>query len=505
MMNLYKKISLLLVLLLLCPIPGRASAEVPITMAGFEEADNGRSWAENQFFKRMEEKFALDFAFQQFGDKAAYQAFLSSLKKDQPDLPQVLFKAQLSPQMAQSLYDQGVLINLLPHLKDHAPHFYQLYQEREDLRQAITLQDGAVVALPYISLKPSQNVLWINQDWLNTLKLPMPSDVLSLEETLRAFIEKDPNRNGKQDETGLSFLGPYDLKYLAHAWGLASNDFNIFLQDGQVRYLATQAEFTDFLSWCNMAFQQGLLDKDGFSTVDVLRKQTDPKAVNTLGAFFAPLPSLLIPLEWSQQYRALPPLAYQGTTRYRSITSPIFTGTFALTTACQDVPAMLAFVDDLYTGEGAVLASIGKEGEDYVFDGDGSWRLLWEGNDRAYLTQAIIASGWDVPGISSDDFQQLYTDKTVGMLGEQIALVAASAVQPFPPFPLSQAQIEEIAPLQAQLGRYVDESIARFVIGEVEINDENIAAFHQQLEDLGLTAFLDFWQAIYDRGQAHDD
>ena len=42
------------------------------------------------------------------------------------------------------------------------------------------------------------------------------------------------------------------------------------------------------------------------------------------------------------------------------------------------------------------------------------------------------------------------------------------------------AQVNE---MQLQLGAYVDISLARFVLGEVEINDETIAAFRKGLSE----------------------
>ena len=77
--------------------------------------------------------------------------------------------------------------------------------------------------------------------------------------------------------------------------------------------------------------------------------------------------------------------------------------------------------------------------------------------------------------------------------------VAAASALPFPDLPLTQADINAIAPLQAQLGRYVDESIARFVMGEWQPTAEQFAAFRTQLEELGVQDFLALWQGILDR------
>ena len=55
--------------------------------------------------------------------------------------------------------------------------------------------------------------------------------------------------------------------------------------------------------------------------------------------------------------------------------------------------------------------------------------------------------------------------------------------------------------LQNELGRYVDEMIARFVIGETELNEETAAEFLDGLKQRGMDDMVAFWQQIADRIQ----
>ena len=195
-------------------------------------------------------------------------------------------------------------------------------------------------------------------------------------------------------------------------------------------------------------------------------------------------------------------MVYEGRQVYRSIAPAVVTGTFAVTTACQDVPALLRWVDALYAPEGAILAAIGKEGQDYVVDGDGSWRSLPGIQDTAYQANGIISTGTAIPGVSSDAFQRRYSDPLVGQLSGQVDQVRAVAADPFPPFSLTEAEEQRIAPLQAAIGRHVDEGIARFVLGERALTKEEITEFKVELEALGLPAFMAFWQEILERGES---
>lgn len=498
-------IVLLIVLAVLVPA-FRAAQETgqAMTMMGLEDEGVARVWQDHLFFRRMADSTGITFGFEQFHEREAYQKRLDGLKAGAADLPQVLFKAGLSPSQAQELFERGVLVDLSPYLEEHMPAFSALMRQKPEIRTAITLPGGVIPALPFVDEIPGQNILWINRVWLDALNLPLPGDAKALKEVLAAFQAGDPNRNGRADEIPLSFSGAYDLKYLAQAWGLLANDFNVSAKDGEVRFLAAEKEFRGFIAWCADLYREGLLDNKGFTMPDTMRKVTDAKAANRYGAFFAPLPTQLVPLEWVGQYEALPPLAFEGKASARAVASTVFYGTFALTSACPDIPGMLSWADRLYTREGAVLAGIGLLGEDYVVDGDGTWRMTREAPDSAYYAQTVISGGYTAPGLSMFSFQKSYTDPQVRSLAEQAENIAAQTVLPFPDLPLTREQEGRLAPLQAGLGRYLDEAIARFVTGEWELSDARFADFESGLAARGLEEFLLLWQQIYDGGDSNN-
>lgn len=490
---------LALVLALFSAVQPVPAEEHRVLMAGYEEKDTYRDWANNLFFKRMEERTGVMFDYLQYDTWEAWQQAKPALLKQGDQLPQVLFKAGLSPAETITLLDEGVLLDLAPLLEEHAPNLWALLQANPDFLQAVLLPDGRIGALPYLNEAPTQNAMWINTKWLNNLRLAMPATAQELTEVLIAFRDEDPNQNIRKDEVPLLFVGSYDLKYLAHAYGLAANDYNVFVQDGQVHYLASEPGFRDFLAWCRSLYEQGLLVKDGFTTVDSLRRVDDSKSTQTYGLVLAPLPSSLMPTDWTTDYALLPPLVHEGEQVYRRVASRATPGAFALTTACKEPEKLLAWVDFLYTQEGAILATNGQEGVDYLVDGDGSWRMTDGAQQSGFLAAATIGTGAVPPGLSSQEFQRRSSQKLVGYVTDELLKLDALAIDPFPPFSLTAQQEAQIAPLQRELGRYVDESIARFVVGEWPLDDTQYAAFQEHLEALGLPDFLAFWQGILDK------
>jgi len=500
-----KHLIVLLIFALLLPVAASSESEKPtFSLMGYDHTETYRDWSTNLFFERLAQRTGVTFTFQQYTESEAYHKALAGLTAD-GDLPDVLFKADLSPAESMQLLERGVLVDLKPFIEQYAPNLVAILAQKPEVEAAITLPNGAIASLPFINEAPAQNCMWINQDWLTALKLNMPTTVDELTSVLEAFKTRDPNRNGKNDEVPLAFIGAYDLKYLAHAYGLTANDFNLFERDGKAVFMPLEPEFRTYITWLNDLYTRRLIDRDGFSTMDALRRVTDAKATPVYGILLAPLVSSVLPAEWTASYRVVPPLTYQGQQVYRTIADPVTTGTFAITAACKDAGAALAWVDYLYSEEGATLALAGQEGVDYVVDGDGTWRKTDITSQPGYLSESGIMTGTVPPGISNDAFQRRYSDQTVRNVSEQIDIVSAIAQTPFPTIPLTQEQADYIAPLQAAIGRYVDESIARWTIGEWELTDEQFAEFSQQLAALGLQEFMTFWQEKLDQhAEVHD-
>lgn len=472
------------------------ATEKTYVMAGYD-ATQYRDWDTNLFFQRMEEKTGVHFGYRQYTDASEWARAKANMKAG-GELSDVLFKAALTASECMEMLDSGTLIDLKPYLQENCPNLWALLSENPEYLAAITLPDGRIAALPYITTLPLENYIWINKAWLDTLHLDMPTTADELVKVLTAFRDRDPNRNGRKDEIPLGFMGPFDLKFLAHAFGLIANDYNVFAQDGQARFMPLEENYRLFVTWCRDLYQAGLLDKNGFTISSMMRQVTDSKATPTYGAILAPVAADVFRVDWASDYVILQPLTYDGKQIYRQFSGPVLRGTFAVTSACDDPAAMLRWVDTLYSQEGAVLSSIGQENTDYVVDGDGTWRLTEAASsDSLFKAATLIDGGATAPGMLADAFQRRYSGskELLSTLESQDA-VKRVAVRPFPYYSLTQAQKDEITPLQNAIGEYVDMQLARWVLGEEEISDESFASFKRTLDELGLPAFLSFWQDV---------
>ncbi len=496
-----KILGLILILLMLFNVTVATAST--FSMAGFDGQDSSHVWAENLFFTRMLEVTGTSFTFSEYTDQAKWQAAKEAMFTGGP-LPDVLFKAALSVDEQQRYSDTGQLIDLKPLLAQNAPNLWALLTANPEWMAAITLPNGKIAALPTINTLSLQNAMWINQTWLDALQLPMPTDFESLRSVLEAFQTQDPNRNGKQDEIPLSFLGSWDLKFLGHAFGLAASDYNIYVDEqGQVRFLPTEDRFIDFIKALTAMYQDGLLDKDGFSTADSLRAVSDSNATVTYGVFFGPNPYHLFTVDLGDQFTLLQPLSFNGKQIYRDLFGPIITGTFAITSACADPGEALRWVDQLYTQEGSIAAMAGKEGEDYLWNEEGTWGYTADLQvDSSYVLYDLsLYDTGSMPWLFPESFYAAYDIGNLRKTTQSLVDLKQTLVDPFPYYyVLSNQQRMQIEPLQAELGRFVDESIARFMLGETDINAQaDVDAFRQGLAERGVQEFLNIWQELYDQ------
>ena len=499
----FRRILGLLLGLALTLTPAFGMAQTSFTMAGFDGEGSNHDWTTNGFFTRMEARTGLSFTFQQYVDQAQWQAAKDAMFAPGGELPDVLFKAALTTEELIRYTDSGQLIDLLPLLEENAPNLWALLEQNPDWLKAITLPSGKVGALPAIQELPAQNAMWINQAWLEALGLSVPTDMESLRTVLTAFRDRDPNGNGKKDEIPMLFLGPWELKFFGHAWGVVANDYNIYLDDaGQVHYWPQEDSFFEMAETLRDLYADGLLDPDGFITADGLRRVTDTDADIIYGAFFAPSPvSLLSYSAATEDYIVMQPFVYEGKQVYRDLVGNITRGTFAITSACEDPAALLRWVDVLYTQEGAIEAMAGIEGEHYYYNEDGTWDWVGgaEGLGISGLNDLTIYDSGDMPWLFPLAFNNLYFEDGVGRLNNQLSELNSYAVQPFPTYTLTIEENEYVGGLQMELGRYVDETLASMVLGETQINQDTKAAFQNGLIERGVEDMIAFWQQIAQR------
>ena len=488
--------AILAVMLLVC---GCAAGEAPkapdFILEGYDGDSTGCIWESNLFFARMQEKTGISFQFRQSADYTRWTERKKEIAEG-TDLPDVLFKAELTPQETVRMYEAGILIDLRPYLETYAPDLWALLQAHPDWLAAVTLPDGAIVALPAFNNMQNNDLMWINTRWLVRLGLEKPTTAEEMTEVLRAFRTRDPNGNGSADEIPLTFVGMWELRFLGHAFGIIDNDYYVTNHDGTVSSSLPTEENRAFLTWLHGLWEEGLLDPNGFTMADNLRQITDDSKPIPYGMMMSATPLTVVPSGALGQFGILEPLMYEGRQVYRDLTGDVIRGTFAITSACREPEKLVGWVNYLYTQEGALMAEYGLEGVEYSWNDQG----YWEWNDdlttvaRMILPQNTIGSGTAYPGVAEEDFQLRYGEEETRRNIEMVASVRPYSVFPYPYVFMSAEDAAEIAAIHKDLMDYAEGTMACFVTGDLELNDENWEKFCSTLREKGLDRAVAIWQ-----------
>jgi len=470
-------------------------------MAGFDGDSIGHDWETNVFFERMYERTGMSFEFKQYQDFDAWTEAKKQMLAD-GEVPDVLFKAELNRNEIAAFAQKGLLLDLAPLLEEHAPNVYRCIQANEEVKNAITQPDGKILTLPNINELPNNNVIWVNSQWLQRLKIDMPANAAEFREMLEAFKTKDPNGNGNHDEIPMTYLGIWDLKFLGHAFGLIANDYNLFVDEqGQMGYLALQPQFRPFVEWLRDLYKDGLIDQRGFTTFDSARKVLEEKSIPNYGVLMGTTTMNLLPYADTSNYAVLQPLEWEGKQVYRDLFGTVYPGAFALSADCPEPEKVLAWIDYLYTDEGGKMALAGLEGEEYETDPvDGVWEWIGDIATRGQqiIQDVTISESGYLPWRYPVEFQLKYGDRTAVSTLEQLYQLRQHTKAPFPAVRLLEDDARRIAELQYDLGLYLDTQISCFIIGQDEITDESWQAFLDTLNEKGLQEFLAIWENYLD-------
>lgn len=492
-----KRILCLLLTVLL--LTGMAQAEA-MTMMGYDET-NGRDWATSQFFTRMAERTGVSFELRQYSDRETYVKALANLKSDMPD---VLFRATLTPAQERDLLAEGILIDLAPLLADNAPNLNALLDAHPEWRAEITQPDGRIAALPMLTMEERQVGLWINGKWLAKLGLQTPTTPEELKAALTAIRDGDPNGNGKADEVGLDVTGVWAMKWLLPLFGVVADDYNLTSIEGQVAFAPTLPEYRAFIEYLRALYAEGLLRKDAFTGLNAMQaleassssssKQNANQTV-TSGCLLTLAPYATVGIEANGDYEVVVP----SSGVWRDLLGSVARGAFAITSACEDPAAALRWVDYLYTQEGGILSAVGVEGEDYV-TGEAGW--TWKVDTYTTIdvlnAQSLMATSGAIPtpGLTPDGFLS-----TVDSEIDRYNRAQSNRLLPITRLPvarcyLSAAQQAEVDALQSRLGQAVDLAIGRFATGEDELTDESWNAFVEGVKADGERLAAIFQEAL---------
>lgn len=480
-----KRFAVTILALCLCLCVSGASA---FTMTGLETETVSREWETNLFFARMAELTGVEVSASAEYETEKYDKLLKEMENGVVTTD-ALFKANLTREQEIALYESGAIIDLAPMIQAHMPNLSALLEKNPQWRDEITLDGGQIVSLPQINTQERMICVWINRAWLDKLNLAMPTNMQELTDVLLAFKDGDPNGNYKQDEIAADLLGVYEMRWLLPYFSVIADDYHLARgADGEYVFAPEMEGYREFVKTLAKWNELGILDEDAFTGIHssiVLEDTSDKELVSGMIVTLAPYTN--VPAAYAQQYVPLLMAGPDGSIRWRDALGEVWTGCFAVTSACEDPAQALIWADALYSEEGAILAYAGEEGVEYEFGEDGKWVFITDTMQTIERIRgnSIIYTGVTMPGISPADFLASVNSEIDMHILACTQEVRAVSEQVSPAYLLSEEAQARATDIMASLGRAVDEGIGRFASGEVEITDETWNEWLRTLREAG--------------------
>lgn len=171
-----------------------------------------------------------------------------------------------------------------------------------DVTKGFTEYEGEYYGLgarPSFSMDASRSFLYIRKDWLENVNLEAPTTYEEFMAVAEAFVEDDPDGNGKDDTyafaaSNIFNSGIFKIEYLFNMYGAY---YNTWLEDGKgnLVYSAIQPEMKTALIEMNKMYEKGWIDPEfGIKDADTITQDiSNSKIGMTFGDHWIPLNPVL--------------------------------------------------------------------------------------------------------------------------------------------------------------------------------------------------------------------
>jgi putative aldouronate transport system substrate-binding protein len=401
------------------------------------------------------------------------------------------------------------------YIDKYMPNLKAAMKESPEMKKISTFPDGKIYSLPArLPSRPvAANLPIINKVWLDRLGLKPPTNIDELYTVLKAFKEKDPNGNGKQDEipfTGskntnwVDFLSPFGFTDLYGNNFNNTNISNMILKDGKPVFFPATKEYKEGLKWANKLFSEGLIDKEIFVQDSTMRTaKRDNPDIAIIGFDYGWTPDAPFK-KWKDEYVAIPPLAGPDGKRYQ-IGDPnglSFRRNELLISASCKYPEIAArWADQFYTNEASIQNFWGAIGTVIEKKDNSTYTLMdppkGTSADAWYWEQSVRDFGpkYVSPGFeknillspNSGDGLKLVIDK----LGKDYV------TPPFPHVMHNKEEFQELPTLLTDINSYISQTRAKWVLqGGI---DAEWDAYVKKLNDMGLGKLVKIHTDAYNR------
>lgn len=493
---------------------------------GVQQNQGIEDWDTNALTKELEEKANVDLQFEVF-PAADTASKISARVASQTELPDIL---ALETTPLESYIDTGLFLPTTEYYNDPNMAYYfnkrleSNPEQKEFLLRNAASPDGEIYGVfkyaPEIGNEYSSR-MWINKTWLDKLGLPIPTTTEEYYQTLKAFVEQDPNGNGEKDEIGLigSTNGwnqkPQDT--LMNAFTYIDTTYNyLTVQDGQLSVAYTKPEYKEGLEYLNKLVNEGLLSPLTFtqdsSQLKTLAENPDAQMIGSLVA--GSLSFYTADSERKKDFVPLPPLTGPNGVCYATYRPSMPGNPTFITKYCENPEVAFRLLDYMYEENMSMWQRFGVPEVDWSTDVEGLKGLYEDSlgvscgfkqvNDimgtnnstypNIFPAYREMLSPLSMQGIATPENPYDYTVLTANSVQYHLDKHPEEIIERIVYTTDETSQINDIL---TSINTFRNESVARFIVGDKPFSEWD--SYVEELEKIGLEEFIQISQQAYDR------
>ena len=471
-------------------------------MQGIRDVDATTITDDFWYVKKCEEDTGVHIVYQQVNtsdwDNTLNLTFASN------DYPNIIMRSSGAVDSEVYGVDQGILVPV-DDLLQYMPVYKARLDKESDSWRSIIRSDGKMYGIAKMSddgTRIGGNCWFINQDWLDNLKLTAPTTTDELLDVMRAFIKEDANNNGDpNDEIGFCTTFDNMTTGTFNFWGIPENSNHIAIDTNKkVQFLPFAEDYRAGVEFLNTMYVEGLMDpasvtQDSNSVTSVLN-QNNVGLVN----YWRLLSAGVDPLQESMVW--LKPIHAEGKKFLTSTSVGSASEGLFFTVSNPNLEVSAKWVDYLLCDQPTYETYYGPEGKIWSWNADHKCEVGPAG-DQGVLQYSLGVNGiYYLPGwyynetfvqpnyreerIAYDKFykEQGYEEENpYGILSNRISMTPDEAA--------------EKAQIFANLEAIYDEAVADMIMHGV--TDDSWNRMIDNLKGAGADRFVELYQNCLDK------
>ena len=399
---------------------------------------------------------------------------------------------------------------------NYKAQFAKLDKEEQDyINDRGTSGSGGFYGMPlycaFDVVDDLQNMMYINQSWLDKLGLKAPTTIEELRAVLEAFKNGDPNGNGKADE--IPMLGRNISAYVINAFQYFDTTYPVNVENGKTTPSFTSNEYRQALIYLNELCKQGLYSDMSITLSnnnEFMSLITPTDGVSKVGIWCGhPLSYTDISSSILREYTALGALSDATGKGGYTVVHPrtlMFCG--FITRDCKNPELAMKFLDFFYKDDTVTWMRHGAEGVNWQ-RGTGTNVLGTEAFFEKIETESTDPVGWGINGnaiFTTANYMPVYNENSnndrllaatweVQNAGKRITESTAHLVY-------TQEEEDQRTSLEGTIKSEMSSARDLFITGKKDPkSDADWNAYLKTIEDLKLSELVALYQTVYDRAK----